>query len=79
MEFSNKDFNADKVMKYEEVRKSMSRTFESHPSHFWPVSVNPDALPGEMKTLKDLTRKEHQRIQEKIKELQHWHELSGTG
>lgn len=33
-EFSNKDFNADKVIKYREVKKSMSRIFKSHPSHF---------------------------------------------
>ena len=37
--------------------------------------MNPDALPGEMKIQKNVKRKEHQRIQEKINELQNLHEL----
>lgn len=53
----------------------MLRIYESHPSYLGPVSVNPDALPGEMKIQKNVKRKEHQRIQEKIKELQNLHEL----
>ena len=30
MEFSNKDFNADKVQQYEEVRKGMGRILYEH-------------------------------------------------
>ena len=38
MEFSNKDFNADKVQQYEEVRKGMARIYEHQSSYFGPES-----------------------------------------
>ena len=31
MEFSNMDFDADKVQQYEEVRKGMARIYEHQP------------------------------------------------
>ena len=39
MEFSNKDFNANKVQQYEEVRKGMVHRYEHQPSYFGPESL----------------------------------------
>ena len=37
MEFDNRDFNADKVKLYEEVRKLMAKIYEETPALFGPV------------------------------------------
>ena len=69
MEFSNKDFNADKVQQYEEVRKGMARIYEHQPSYFGPESLNSEVSSDELKIQKDLIKKGYQRVHEIIKEL----------
>ena len=53
MEFSNKDFNADKVQRYEEVRKGMAHIYEHQPSYFGPESLNSDVSKEELKVQKN--------------------------
>ena len=68
MEFSNKDFNADKVKMYEEVRKYMARIYVENPSFFGPVAPS-EASPEEAKIDNELIKRGYTRIQEKIKTI----------
>ena len=54
IEFSNKDFNVDKVQQYEEVRKGMAHIYEHQPSYFGLESLNSDVSSNELKIQKDL-------------------------
>ena len=69
MEFSNKEFNADKAQQYEEVRKGVTRTYEQQPSYFGPESLSSVVSSDALKTQKNLIKKGYQRVLEKIKEL----------
>ena len=42
MEFSNKDFNADKTKQYEAVRKALASIYSHLPSCFRPVEEHAD-------------------------------------
>ena len=66
MGFSNKDFNAD-IKQNEEFRKYIARIYEFHPTYFGLVSVNPDALPGEMKSRRILQEKGTKEFKRKSK------------
>ena len=65
MEFSNKDFNADKFQQYEEVRKGMARICKRQPLYFRPESLNSDVCSDELKIQKDLIKRGYQRLYEK--------------
>ena len=67
MEFSNKNFNADKVQQYEEVRKGMAPIYEHQPSCFGPESLNSHVSSDELKIQKDLIKKGYRRVHEKSK------------
>ena len=54
IEFSNKDFNVNKVQQYEEVRKGMAHIYEHQPSYFGLESLNSDVSSDELKIQKDL-------------------------
>ena len=69
MEFSNKDFNADKVQQFEEVRKGMACIYEHQPSHFGSESLNSDVSSNDLKIQKGLIKKGYQGLHEKIEEL----------
>ena len=56
MEFSNKDFNADKVQQY-----------EHQPSYFGPKLLNSYVSSVELKIQKGLIKKGYQRVHEKSK------------
>ena len=70
MEFSNKDFNTDKVQQYEEVRKRMGRIYEHQPSYFGPESLNYDVSSDELKIQTYLIKKGYQRVHEKNKRIE---------
>ena len=57
MEFSNKEFNADKAQQYEEVRKEMAGTYEHKPSYFGPESLNSVVSSDALKTQKGFNQK----------------------
>ena len=69
MEFSNKDFNADKIQQYEEFRKGMTPIYEHQPSYFGPESLNSYVSSDELKIQKDLIKKSYKRALEKMKDL----------
>ena len=69
MEFSNKEFNADKAQQYEEVRKGVTHIYEQQPSYFGPESLSSVVSSDALKTQKNLIKKGYQRVLEKIKEL----------
>ena len=70
MEFSNKDFNADKVQQHEEVRKEMARKYEHQPSYFGLESLNSGVSSDELKIRKDLIKKAYQRLHEKNQRIE---------
>ena len=58
MEFSNKEFKADKVQQYEEIRKGMARIYEHQPLYFGLESLNSDVSSDELKIQEDLIKKD---------------------
>ena len=66
-EFSKKDFNADKIKQYEEVRKEMACIYEHQPSYFGPDSLNSDAFSDELKIHKDLIKRDTKECTKKSK------------
>ena len=68
-EFSNRDFNADKIQYYEKFRKGMACIYEHQPSCFRLDLLNSDVSSYELKISKDLIKKGYLRVHEKIKEL----------
>ena len=69
MEFSNKDFNADKTKQYEAVRKALARIYSHLPSCFGPVEECEDVSSEQNKIDKALIKKGYTRVQEKVKEV----------
>ena len=68
MEYNNKDFNADRVKLYEEVRKAMARLYNDNPSYFGPVVARISSA-EETKIDNDLIKRGYTRIQDKIKSI----------
>ena len=69
MEFSNKDFNADKTKQYEAVRKALASIYSHLPSCFGPVEECEDVSSEQNKKDKALIKKGYTRVQEKVKEV----------
>ena len=69
MEFSNKDFNADKTKQYEAVRKALACIYSHLPSCFGPVEECEDVSSEQNKIDKALIKKGYTRVQEKVKEV----------
>ena len=68
MEFDNKDFKADKVKLYEEVRKLMAKIYEETSILFGLVYAA-IAPPEQNKLDNSFIKREYTRIQEKVKSI----------
>ena len=92
MEFSNSDFNADKVKQYEAIRKAMAIIYNDNPSYFGPPEITPMTeeakgneeekyrIERQQKVDRAVIKKAYNRVQEKLKEIrQHFSTAVTTG